>query len=250
MRNHPATAITLPTKRMFWLNIIFWLVLWLFAVWNNYQWVVSAGSTFSWEIVFSWSFPYYLVMIFLGPAAFWFYNKWQHLSYQQQWLYHLFPALLVGLIHQLALNGFYAWFNQDPSKRTFQELLDERYTKGFAFSTNGFLFYWLCIGLIFSFAIYYSYRHQERSNLELKAALSQAQLQSLQRQLQPHFLFNTFNSIAMMARQKKHKEVVQMIAYLSDLLRETLALHQDQSVSLEKELTLVKNYLQIEEMRF
>ncbi len=240
-------------KRVPLWNALFWLVLWLFSVWNNYQWANSAGSSFSWDIVFSWSFPYYIVMVLLGPVVYLLYAKWHSRTYTRQLLSHLLPAVILGFIHQLALNVFFAIFSPaaatEPPLST-AELIQTRYDIGFVFSINGFLFYWLCLGLIFLADLYQRHRKNERANMELQTALSKAKFETLQSQLQPHFLFNTFNSLAMMARQEKHKEVVNMIARVSNLLRETLSLGDQHQVSLEKELSLVNLYLDIEQVRF
>lgn len=234
-------------------NALFWFILWLFSVWNNYQWANSAGSSFNWDIVFSWSFPYYMVMVLLGPVIYLLYIRWKTRSYSRQSLNHLLPAILLGFIHQLALNVFFAIFSPAvkaaPGFST-SELIQARYDIGFIFSINGFLFYWLCLGLIFLADLYQRHRQNERANMELQTALNKAKFETLQSQLQPHFLFNTFNSLAMMARQQKHKEVVKMIALVSNLLRETLSLGDQQLVSLEKELSLVNHYLDIELVRF
>lgn len=234
-------------------NALFWIVLWFFSVWNNYQWTKSAGNSFSWDIVFSWSFPYYIVMVLLGPVISLLYSKWKTRPYFKQFLFHLTPAIVLGFIHQLALNVFFALFSpvvKAGSEQDFSEVLLVRYDIGFVFSINGFLFYWLCLGLIFLVDLYQRQRKNERVNAELQTALSKAKFKTLQSQLQPHFLFNTFNSLSMMARQQKHKEVVNMIALVGNLLRETLNLGDQHQVLLEKELELVNHYLKIEQVRF
>lgn len=234
-------------------NALFWLVLWIFSVWSNYQWARGVGSTFSWDIVFSWSFPYYMIMVLFGPFIYLLYVRWRQRSYATQFLVHLAPAIVLGLIHQLGLNAFFALFS--PAAKTdptmdFMEVTLSRYDVGFVFSVNGFLFYWLCLGLIFLADLYQRHRQEQRTTLELQAALNKAKFETLQGQLQPHFLFNTFNSLSMMARQQKHKEVVNMIALVSNLLRETLSLGDQHQVTLEKELSLVSHYLAIEQVRF
>lgn len=234
-------------------NALFWIVLWFFSVWNNYQWTKSAGNSFSWDIVFAWSFPYYIVMVLLGPVIYLLYSRWKPKPYFRQFFFHLIPAILLGFIHQLALNVFFALFGpavKASSQEGFTEVLSARYDIGFVFSINGFLFYWLCLGLIFLADLYQRQRKNERVNAELQSALSKAKFETLQSQLQPHFLFNTFNSLSMMARQQKHKEVVNMIALISNLLRETLSLGDEHQVTLEKELELVNHYLKIEQVRF
>ena len=82
-----------------------------------------------------------------------------------------------------------------------------------------------------------------RKNLETELALIKAQLN-------PHFLFNSLNSVAMLVRRGDASKAVQVVAGLSDLLRQLLADTNGAEVSLEQELTFVKQYLAIEQARF
>ena len=242
----------LALKKVLLWNAAFWGTLWLFSVWNNYQWSQSAGSLFTWNIVFSWSFPHYMVMVLVGPIIFKLYKTWKSKSYLRQAAYHALPAVVNGLTHQLLLNIFYIWLKPvvPGDQTTLLEGVLERYAIGFNFSINGFLFYWLCLGLVFGADIYLRYQHQQISNLELKSALEQAKMQALKSQLQPHFLFNTFNSISMMARKGQQQAVVNMVSHLSKLLRETLRLGEKSQLSLKEELELTQHYINIEQTRF
>ena len=69
-------------------------------------------------------------------------------------------------------------------------------------------------------------------------------------QLHPHFLFNAFNTIAMMVRKSKQEEAIKMISSLSDMLRQSLSKETSQFVKLEEEIKLLKNYLAIESQRY
>jgi len=93
------------------------------------------------------------------------------------------------------------------------------------------------------------YREQELAAAQLETQLVQAQLQALQMQLQPHFLFNTLHAISTLM----HRDVdaaEKMLARLSDLLRLTLENGSTQTVMLKDELEFLKKYLEIEEIRF
>ena len=85
---------------------------------------------------------------------------------------------------------------------------------------------------------------------ELGRQLAEARLQALRMQLNPHFLFNTLNSIAMLARQGHSEQAVRMLAGLSDLLRYVLEEAPPQEVPLRQELAFVERYLEIEQARF
>lgn len=242
-----------PFAKLCLWNTLFWIVLWLFSVYNNYQWALSAGAPFSWDMVFSWSFPYYLVMVLTGPIIIWFYGQWRVHSYVRQAGLNLGPALISGLLHQLALNIFYVNFHPVAVADTSRDLMEKlihRYEIGFVFSANGFLYYWLCVGLLLGMDFFWRYRKQEMANLAMSAELNRAQFQTLQSQLQPHFLFNAFNSLSMLARQQKHSAVVDTIAKVSTLLRETLKLGEQPMLPLADELELVKRYLDVEHIRF
>lgn len=84
---------------------------------------------------------------------------------------------------------------------------------------------------------------------EHKAAFVQAQLQNLRMQLQPHFLFNTLNTVASLM----HYDLAsadRMINRLSELLRISLQESGKPLVSLKQEMAFVEAYLQIEKIRF
>ncbi len=97
---------------------------------------------------------------------------------------------------------------------------------------------------------YYKKFHEEKSrNALLQTQLAQAELHALKMQLQPHFLFNTLNSISHLALEDS-KKAVQMVARLGDFLRLTIDSNGQQQVTLERELEFLTNYLEIEKIRF
>ena len=109
--------------------------------------------------------------------------------------------------------------------------------------------YWTVVGL--SHALDYHHKAQERAltAAQLETRLAEAQLQALQRQLHPHFLFNTLHTIsALMHRDTEAADA--MLARLSDLLRLTLDRIGVQDVSLKEELEFLEKYLEIERTRF
>src|SRR5262250_903861 len=83
----------------------------------------------------------------------------------------------------------------------------------------------------------------------METRLAQAQLQNLQLQLQPHFLFNALNTISSVMYEDV-KRADAMLAQLSDLLRRTLRHSNAQQVPLEEEIDTVRMYLRIMQERF
>lgn len=146
---------------------------------------------------------------------------------------HLFPSPLIrhfhGALTLLIVNEFHA----------------------------GVLDYWIVLGIQWGVLYYLRYRVRSQEVLqfelqasELKSQLVSAQLNALKMQLQPHFLFNTLNAIAVLVRQQKSRDAEQMLGHLSDLLRGVLEDVDAQEVSLRRELEYLGLYLSIERVRF
>lgn len=98
-------------------------------------------------------------------------------------------------------------------------------------------------------------REQQAASLawrteRLERDVAEARLDVLQRQLNPHYLFNCLNAIAGLARQNRSAEVVAMLARLGGFLRATLALHGRRLITLREELELGEQFLAIERVRF
>ena len=122
---------------------------------------------------------------------------------------------------------------------------------------------WIFITLPFGVAVYLcvvGIEHATRYFVEarerdvqvarLSEQLSGARFATLQAQLNPHFLFNTLNTITVLVRDNDREGAVSIIEHLSEMLRRTLTLHRANEVTLGEELDLVKQYVAIEQARF
>ena len=118
------------------------------------------------------------------------------------------------------------------------------------------------ITLMVGLSMYFYYVLQsklERASLELRTRqmeqervgklAAEAQLSSLESRIHPHFLFNTLNSIASLIPQDP-KRAEAMVTKLASLLRFSLNASKTGLVPLSQELTVVRNYLEIEQARF
>lgn len=92
-------------------------------------------------------------------------------------------------------------------------------------------------------------KEQEIKTLEYSSLLNEAELRFLQSQINPHFLFNTMNTIGSMARAQKADNIKKMIESVADILRYNLK-KLDQTVTLAEEYSIVRNYVFIQETRF
>ena len=91
-------------------------------------------------------------------------------------------------------------------------------------------------------------RNKDLINEQLNSAYLKAQLQLLQEQLNPHFLFNTLSSLSAIVRENPNL-AQNYILHLSKIFRYTLARSGNNMVSLEKELEHLKSYIQLVKMR-
>jgi len=92
-------------------------------------------------------------------------------------------------------------------------------------------------------------REAEIKSQRLQSQLSEARLRLLKMQLDPHFLFNTHHSIVSLILNDENDKAISMLTKLSDLLRLSLE-DQQPLTSLEKEIQMLKLYLDIEQVRF
>ena len=109
--------------------------------------------------------------------------------------------------------------------------------------------FWAVIGIIHAFEFNRRYREREVAAADLRARLSEAQLEALRSQIHPHFLFNTLHSISTLM----HRDVEaadSMLTRLSDLLRLTLKHRGENEITLRDELALAAHYLAIMAVRF
>ena len=113
----------------------------------------------------------------------------------------------------------------------------------------GLLFYALLVGVYYIYV--YSQHNQEKAQkeAELQKQIREAQLNALKSQINPHFLFNSLNSIASLTLTNPEKAHGMVIA-LSDFMRFSLRKQQNDMVTLDVELKNIALYLQIEKIRF
>jgi sensor histidine kinase YesM len=114
---------------------------------------------------------------------------------------------------------------------------------------NHVLAYVSLVAGIYLVEYYREARDRQVQSAELETRLAHAQLQNLRLQLNPHFLFNTLNTISSVMYEDVGRADA-MLARLSDLLRHTLEQGDSQQVPLEEEMKLLHLYLEIMQARF
>ena len=104
--------------------------------------------------------------------------------------------------------------------------------------------------LYYSINFYLLLEEQSARLLRLESQASNAQLAMLRYQLNPHFLFNTLNSISTLVLLKQTERANAMLSRLSSFLRYTLVNESTGLVTIQQEVETLKLYLEIEKMRF
>ncbi|NQU51863.1 MAG: histidine kinase [Bacteroidetes bacterium] len=108
--------------------------------------------------------------------------------------------------------------------------------------------YFICLLLVFLLQKIIESRLKEK--YELQSQVRDLQLLTLKNQLDPHFIFNTFNTIASVVKNGKADEGYDMIVQFSKMVRNNLEGSTKIETTLKKEIDFVKDYLDIQRFRF
>jgi two-component system, LytTR family, sensor kinase len=162
-------------------------------------------------------------------------------------LAHFLPSLLVTSVYVYLLGTIRAAFgiNEWNSVPTIRFLLDA--LRGM-FLWN-WLIYWLILGAWQASRYYDHYIASELRLERMEKNFSEARLNALRMQLDPHFLFNALNTISSQL-ERDPKLARRMIEHLGDLLRLSLASKDRQEVPLAEEIAFLEHYLAIQKIRF
>jgi two-component system, LytTR family, sensor kinase len=113
----------------------------------------------------------------------------------------------------------------------------------------GYLLYVLLFFFFMVIVYYENFREKVKREGELKALIREAELHALKSQINPHFLFNSLNSISSLTMSDPAK-AQEMVINLSAIMRYSLKHGQNETVSFGTELQNIKLYLAIEKVRF
>lgn len=154
-----------------------------------------------------------------------------------------FIAVLVEIFHweliSLSFNGQFSW------------QLDHFDGRRYAIGVYMWSLFYLVL-LLGYFAIFNYFRFTRQAAISSKAKLHahDAQLKMLRYQINPHFLFNTLNSVSALLLDNKNQKAEQMVDNLSNFLRFSLDNTPNAKIPLATEVGIIKEYLEIEEIRF
>jgi two-component system, LytTR family, sensor histidine kinase AlgZ len=113
----------------------------------------------------------------------------------------------------------------------------------------GVLFYWLAVAVWYAQLALDARRQAEEREARSRIMAREAELRALKAQVNPHFLFNSLNSISALTTLDPPK-AREMCVLLGDFLRRTLGLGEKSMITLREEISLVESYLRVEKVRF
>lgn len=154
--------------------------------------------------------------------------------------------VIASFIYSLSLLTFFALFNlseTDPKKNVaFINMLVLR-----TFDSSLILMVWVLIYYVYHF--FQKNKKQEVDTFRLQSLVKELELKTIKSHINPHFIFNSLNSIRALVDENPQR-ARRAITELSNILRSSMQTEKMETVPLEQELNIVKDYLALEQMRF
>ena len=228
-----------------------WLVLSLISASQRYADNLQTPSPVGFSVFLFWSLGIWSYWALATPLIF---NLAERIPLSKgrlgfSTLAHFALSLLFGLSHIALFALLGMLFGRSSSGATTTFIAE--FGRGVrVFLYLELVFYWAILGAGIARDSYRKYRERETRARELETQLGLARLQALRMQIQPHFLFNALNTVAMLVRNGESGRAVEMVAGIGELLRSSLSDDSGQEVPLAAELGFVRRYLSIEEFRF
>ena len=216
---------------------------------QSYVHSTALGYDKVWGRVFLWTLADWYLWAALSPLILWLVRRYRFT--RERWgralAVHLPAAVFFALLH-LALQAVvqtqtgWAHFEGGSVWPSFVYLFLRKFHLDL-------LTYAAIVGASHAAFYYRRYYEREAETHKLEAALARAQLQTLQMQLQPHFLFNALNTLSELIHRDA-RAADRMVARLGELLRLTLERGTAQEVTLRQELEFLEKYLELQQARF
>jgi len=233
-----------PTVKIstFWLLQTFWWVIyWIFNLFVvHYQFLDTSPKVFVWLFfVYFFGFPLSLVLRYV-------YKKIDYKS-------HSLPTISLIIVVSSILAG-HIWFGYDQLLDIIFETEDSTAAKItlrlYFLITYSFTLILIVWSTLYFLVKFWHEWNQQRIRLEKADAMAQAaQLKMLRYQLNPHFLFNSLNTVRALIEENKHNAKL-LISDLIEFLQYPLNIKDYSNVPLVEEIKAIQYYLAIEKKRF
>ena len=220
--------------------LLFFIVWWI--VWSCIEWYIITYYGINWKFALADS------LINNGLLALTFIAFFNSIKFYRPTRGNLLYVRIWTLLHALFITAINGWFISHLTQfnSEYVTFLNAAWPIRYVFNV-------IMIGISSATIIMYFYIHDEQEKEQRKddaeKLAKETELVKLRQQLQPHFLFNSLNSISALAGNQP-EQARKMIQQLSDFLRGTLRKDEQQLVTLAEELQHLQLYLDIEKVRF
>jgi two-component system, LytTR family, sensor kinase len=232
-------------------------ILWCFLFWAGISLLSFSGTYFTTvlkDLSFYWSeaIPFATVWLTWFPFTFpviYLANKFSYADTPalKFTFYHLGFFVVINTLQVLVSAQYLAFMLHSFNEGYYSNILSKTAISGSFYN----LIVYAAILIIVNSIKYYNDLQEEKSKIiELEKQLVNSRMSFLKQQLQPHFLFNTHHSIITLMKLDEKKKAINMMEKLSDLMRFALKENSTQEITLEKELSLLNLYLDIQKIRF
>jgi len=225
-------------------NIIIYTLVWV-VIWALFTSALYFFYEFGFEQASTDSLVYNLLFFGVG-LAYWFNVRYS--SFEKSQLFNLLISHLAAAALSVA---FVVFLSQTILKTIYP---DEEYLtflkESMPLRAGVGLLYYIIINLMYYLILYYEdLRERSTKQSQLESLLKSSELEMLKSQINPHFIFNSLNSVSSLTIISPEK-AREMIVKLSDFLRYSLGKQNDQMNTLKDEVDNILLYLDIEKVRF
>lgn len=195
----------------------------------------------TWQVTFSAFYTFFFGIAFshLYRSIILKYN-WLRLSLINIFARFLLSSLLLGFFYHILQQGLFGLLYQRTFNFTTTDINQ-------ILNISVVFVVWSLIYFLVHFIE--NYKKEEIKNLKWEAAKSEFELNKLKSQLNPHFMFNSMNSIRALVDENPAKAKA-AVTQLANILRTSLQISREKLISFEEELSLTKDYLNIESIRY
>jgi two-component system LytT family sensor kinase len=212
-------------------------------------WTLEADPSATFSYVMLMNQIYWVSWAALTPAIFWFADKYplSSTTWKRRIPGHVLAGSAFVFAHATVVGTGRSWLQAAYGMDTvWWAWVQQQFLRTYDWELT---YYAAAVGVRHALVYYQAARDREVEAAQLETRLIEAQLQALQRQLQPHFLFNTLHAISALVRRNPDA-AEEMIERLGDLLRLTLNKVGAQEVRLCEELDYLDVYLDIEKIHY
>jgi two-component system LytT family sensor kinase len=256
------SPLTMKPGPKWWLLTLIALAFWQILGCLDVAWFVlisaAKGDAVVWGKLIQANLPFWVFVGLFTPPVVWLARRfpWEEGKRRRAILVHAAGIVVFTVLHTVTFQLWYFLF-QNPKPFDAKMFIAAIPKMVASIMDRGIMFYLIITGGTWLVETYTRYRERERETAvlvleraQLRASLSEAKLEVLRMQLQPHFLFNTLHAISTLVLKGDARAADQMLAQLSRFLRLTLESAQMQTVSLALELEFLDAYLRIQKVRF